>query len=146
MGACKNFTFSAKSNITGRVSYHDNGTNGWHGEWVELTSKNGITFKCGIDGWIDGDDSSTPKYLDFTCKVKVWCIFLRKLEFCEYLSVERNIFFLDLILRLWFSKLETYVCKNKNIYVLLWKLNKIYELTKYVVTMYSDNSIKSTYT
>ena len=71
LGDCKNFKFSAKSNITGRISYYDNGTNGWHGEWVELISKNGITFKCEIDGWIDGDDSQVPKYLDFTCKVKV---------------------------------------------------------------------------
>ena len=74
LGECRwDFEFSAKSNITGRVSYytHDNGTNGWHGEWIELISKNGITLKCEIDGWIDGDDSQVPKFLDFTCKVKV---------------------------------------------------------------------------
>ena len=71
LGACKDLRFSAKSNITGRVSYHNNGRNGWHGEWVKLISKNGITFKCEIVGWIDGDEAETPKTRDFTCRVKV---------------------------------------------------------------------------
>ena len=71
LGVCKDLRFSAKSKITGRVSYYNNGHNGWHGDWIELISKNGITFKCEIVGWIDGDDAETPKTRDFTCTIKV---------------------------------------------------------------------------
>ena len=73
LGACKDLRFTAKSKITGRVSYSNNGNNGWHGEWVKLISKNGTTFKCEIVGWIDnpGDNAQHPKTRDFTCKLKV---------------------------------------------------------------------------
>ena len=70
LGSCKSFSFNPKSKITGKVSYYNNGNNGWHGDWIKLTSNNGIIFKCEIAGWIDGD-SSEPTSRNFTCKLNV---------------------------------------------------------------------------
>ena len=73
LGSCKGLRLDQKSDITGQVSYSSltqTSYNGWHGEWIKLISKDGITFKCAILGWIDGN-SSDPKTQDFICKVKV---------------------------------------------------------------------------
>ena len=71
LGSCKGNRFNPHVKITGKVSYSTQAnTDGWHGEWIKLISKDGITFKCAILGWIDGN-SSDPKTQDFICKVKV---------------------------------------------------------------------------
>ena len=71
LGSCKSLRFNPKSKITGKVSYYNNGNNGWHGDWIKLISNNGIIFKCQIAGWIDGNDGSVPTSRNFTCKFNV---------------------------------------------------------------------------
>ena len=88
LGSCKGIRFNPHLKITGKVSYSTQAnTDGWHGEWIKLISNDGITFKCAILGWIDGN-SSDPKTQDFICKVKVWYMLLTKfLTFVFHLTL-----------------------------------------------------------
>ena len=69
LGSCKGLRFDQKSTIYGQVSYSSltkTSYNGWHGEWIKLISKDGIIFKCAIEGWIDGDNQSC---INTTCPI-----------------------------------------------------------------------------
>ena len=67
LGSCKGNRFNPHVKITGKVSYSTQAnTDGWHGEWIKLISKDGIIFKCAIVGWIDGDNQSC---INTTCPI-----------------------------------------------------------------------------
>ena len=84
LGSCKGLRLDQESDITGQVSYSSltqSSYNGWHGDWIKLISKDGIIFKCAVEGWIDSDNQSCinttcPISWDFICKVQVWCAFM----------------------------------------------------------------------
>ena len=67
LGSCKGNRFNPHLKITGTVSYSTQANeDGWHGEWIELISKDRTIFKCAIEGWIDGDNQSC---INTTCPI-----------------------------------------------------------------------------
>ena len=66
IGDCENFKFNSER-IQGFVTYsNQSARDDWNPEWVKLFLKNGIEFKCSLDGWIDSVDIGINT-LDFNC-------------------------------------------------------------------------------